>query len=138
MSPRRKWLIRGAVLLVLLWNLSAALPFIACPAAYAGAFELSGTVGAVLTRSIGILFLMWVVPYVPALVEPARYRVCLTVIVVQQLIGLAGEGWMWLTLPPEHVALRATGARFIAFDAAGLLLLAGAWLLGRTTNSRDL
>lgn len=130
-STRALWGARGAILAVLLWNLSAAIPFIVTPATYASAFELAGTVGAVLTRSIGILFLMWVVPYIPALLDPARYRVCLTVILVQQIIGLAGETWMALTLPPGHAVLLATGTRFIIFDGAGLLLLAAAWQLAR-------
>ncbi len=130
-STAARWGARGAVLTVLLWNLSAALPFILAPATYAGAFELSGTVGAVLTRSIGVLFVMWIIPYFPALRDPERYRVCLTVILVQQLIGLIAETWMVLTLPPAHGALLATGKRFIAFDTAGLVLLAGAWSLTR-------
>lgn len=130
-STRAIWFARGAIAAVLLWNLSAAVPFVIAPAAYAGAFELSGNVGAVLTRSIGILFLMWCVPYLPALWSPVRHRICLTVILVQQLIGLVGELWMALTLPPEHVILLTTGRRFIAFDAAGLLLLALAWHLSQ-------
>jgi len=130
-STRTRWLARGVILAVLLWNLSAALPFIAYPEAYAGAFELSGTVGAVLTRSIGVLFLMWVIPYLPAVLDPVRYRVCLAVILVQQGIGLTAESWMALTLPAGHASLRATGLRFIAFDAAGLVLLTAAWWLTR-------
>jgi len=42
------------------------------------------------------------------------------VLLVQQAIGLAGETWMWLTLPAGHAALWTTGLRFIAFDGAGL------------------
>lgn len=125
------WIARGAILAVLLWNLSAALPFVAKPQIYAGAFELSGTVGAVITRSIGVLFLMWLIPYIPAIHQPVHCRACLGVIIVQQLIGLGSEVWMALTLPAGHSALLATGLRFIAFDAAGLLLLCGAWLLTR-------
>ena len=53
------------------------------------------------------------------------------VILAQQAIGLAGETWMWATLPPGHAALRATGLRFIAFDGAGLVGMGLAfWLLG--------
>lgn len=119
------------MLAVLLWNLSAALPFIAKPGIYAWAFELSGTVGAVITRSIGVLLLMWVIPYIPAIHQPVHCRACLGIIIVQQIIGLGGEIWMALTLPAGHPALLGTGLRFIAFDAAGLLLLCSAWLLTR-------
>lgn len=129
-SIRRAWLARALTLPVLLWNLSAALPFVLRPERYAGNFELSGDVGAALVRSIGLLFLMWNAPYVPALLDPARYRVCLAVIVAQQTLGLAGETWLALALPPGHPALLATGLRFITFDAAGWALLALAWGLG--------
>lgn len=128
------------MLAVLLWNLSAALPFILTPEAYAGAFELSGTVGAVLTRSIGVLFVMWVIPYFPVLRDPERYRVCLTVILVQQFVGLAAETWMAVTLPAGHATLLATGRRFITFDAAGMVLLLAAWMLthhGAPDAARD-
>ncbi|MGC9398173.1 MAG: hypothetical protein ACP5HM_03445 [Anaerolineae bacterium] len=123
------WGIRLAVSAVLVANLSAAVPFWLHPAAYAPAFELEGSVGEVLVRSLGLLFAMWVVPYLPAIWDPVRHRVCLSVIVVQQLVGLTGELWLWWTLPPGHAALRATGLRFILFDTAGLILLSGArWL----------
>ncbi len=60
-----------------------------------------------------------------------RYRICLYVIMVQQCIGLAGELWMWLRLPPGHPGLFTTGRRFILFDGAGLALLLLALLLTR-------
>jgi hypothetical protein len=53
------------------------------------------------------------------------------VLLVQQAIGLAGETWMWLTLPAGHAALWTTGLRFIAFDGAGLVGMGLVfWLLG--------
>lgn len=125
------WGIRLLVGLVLAANLSAAAPFVLHPTRYAPGFELTGVVGEVLVRSIGLLFVMWIVPYLPAIWHPARYRICLSVIVIQQLIGLAGELWMWWTLPVGHAALRATGLRFIIFDAVGLGLLSAAWWLAR-------
>jgi len=128
-------LARGAIAVVWLWNLSAAIPMTLWPARYAPGFELSGVVGATLTRSLGLLFLMWLVPYAPALFDPVRYRVCVGVIVAQQMIGLAGELWLLWSLPPGHAALRATAWRFIAFDAAGLVLLALAWRWSRDQGS---
>ncbi len=123
---------RVLILAVLLSNLSAAIPFILQPETYAGSFELGGVAGAIITRSFGILFLMWVTPYAPALWHPRRYRICLNVALAQQCIGLVGELWMWLALPAGgHAALHATGLRFIVFDTAGLVLLAAAWLLTR-------
>ena len=75
-SSRALWLVRGLILAVLLANLSAAIPFVLHPQDYVWAFEVQGSVGEVIVRSIGLLFLMWVVPYAPVLLRPARYRVC--------------------------------------------------------------
>ncbi len=130
------WIVRLLVGLVLAANLSAAVPFVLHPTRYAAGFELEGVVGDVLVRSIGLLFVMWIVPYLPAIWNPARYRICLPIIVVQQLVGLTGELWMWWALPAGHAALRATGQRFILFDAAGLLLLGAAWWLARRRLSQ--
>ncbi len=123
------WGTRILVFLVLTSNLTAAVPFVLWPTRYSAAFELDGTTGEVLVRSIGLLFLMWVVPYIPAILAPRRYRVCLSVIVVQQVIGLIGESWMLVKLPAEHTALQFTGTRFVIFDSLGLLLLLTAWKL---------
>ncbi len=124
MSSARAWRARALIAPVLLWNLSAALPFVADPASYAPAFELQGVPGLILVRSLGLLFLMWNVPYVPALLDPLRHRVCVSVILAQQALGWAGEVAMAFTLPAGHTALFETGLRFILFDSAGLVLLA--------------
>ncbi len=131
----RRWAIRLLVLAVFLSNLSAAIPFLVHPRSFAPSFELEGEVGAVMVRSVGLLFLMWIVPYVPVILSPRRARPCLWVILVQQLLGLGGELWMWWTTE-GHATLRATGARFILFDSAGLALLIGAFVLSRTQSGR--
>jgi hypothetical protein len=135
-SRRWAWGARAAVLVVFTSNLSAAVPFVLRPARFAGGFELAGTAGNVVVRSIGLLFVMWVVPYVPALLAPVHHRICFPVIVAQQLIGLMGESWMWLNLPAGHAALRATGRRFILFDAVGLILLLAAWWMAHQAAVR--
>jgi len=126
------WFARLIVLVVFLSNLSAAIPFIVRPARYAWGFEVQGVVGDVVVRSFGLLFLMWVVPYVPVIVHPVKYRVCFLVILAQQCLGLVGESWMWAVTPLEHAALRATGLRFIVFDAVGLFLLWMGWFVTRS------
>ena len=118
-----RWLARAALLAVLMANMTAALPFVLRPADYAAGFELSGVPGEAAVRGIGVLFLMWAVPFIPALIHPVRYRVAFTCVLVMQVIGLAGEALMLAGLPAGHAALRATGLRFIAFDGAGLLVL---------------
>jgi hypothetical protein len=123
------WLARGTLVLVLVWNLQAALAFIFTPDAHAPGFEVEGVPGQVVVRGFGILFLMWNVPYVAALVHPVRQIVSFACAVVAQLVGLVGETWMFFTLPPGHEMLRATGLRFIVFDGAGLVLLVVAFAL---------
>jgi hypothetical protein len=125
-SPSQKkitWLARGALALVLAWNLQAALAFVLAPDAHAAGFGVTGIPGRVVVRGLGILFLMWNVPYVAALIHPRRQIVPFACAVVAQFIGLVGETWLFITLPPGHPALRATGLRFIAFDGAGFVLL---------------
>jgi hypothetical protein len=127
----RLWAARTAVMLVLIANLTAAIPYVLDPDRYATAFELSGVAGAAMVRGIGILFLMWCVAYVPVIAHPDRQPALFGVIQVQQVIGLAGEAWIVASLPPGHDVLSATGLRFMVFDGAGLALLILAFRLVR-------
>jgi len=126
------WLTRLVVGAVFFFNVTCALAFIARPEGYAPAFEVEGVPGLVLVRGMGVLFLMWNATYPPVLVRPGQNRTLFAVLLVQQAIGLAGEMWMWVTLPPGHDALRTTGLRFIAFDGIGLVGMGLLfWLTGR-------
>jgi hypothetical protein len=128
------WLARLVVGTVFFFNVTCALAFVAQPDRYAPGFEVSGVPGRVLVRGIGILFLMWNATYPPVVIRPDRNRTLFAVVLVQQAIGLAGETWMWATLPAGHAALWTTGLRFIAFDGAGLAGMALAfWLLSGGT-----
>jgi hypothetical protein len=126
------WLTRLVISIVFFFNVTCALAFIAWPDRYAPAFELAGVPGRVMVRGIGILFLMWNATYPPVLVRPGQNRALFAVLLIQQAIGLAGETWMWATLPSGHDALWTTGLRFIAFDGAGLVGMGPLyWLLNR-------
>ncbi len=114
---------------VLFFNVQCALAFLIQPQAYAGAFELQGTAGDVMVRSMGILFLMWNVPYVFALLHPVSHRLSLWQAWGMQAIGLLGETILLASLPEGHAALRATATRFIWFDGVGLLALTGALMI---------
>ncbi len=117
---------RVLIFLVLAMNLQCALAYILNPMPYVAPFELSGEPGRAAVIGIGILFVMWQVPYVFALVHPLRNHRSLVEAVVMQAIGLVGETLLLITIPLTNSVLRASIFRFIIFDAAGLLLLLAA------------
>ena len=122
--PMRLNLARGLIGLVILWNLQVAFVFLLRPEQYTDAYELGGLAGAAALRGIGVLFLMWNVPYLVALWHPVRHRISLYEALAMQTIGLVGEAFIYLALPVIHIALSASVMRFIAFDGLGLVLLA--------------
>src|SRR5512137_2043528 len=88
------WFARATLLAVLIANMSAAIPYALRPADYAAAYELTGVPGEVAVRGFGILFLMWAVPFVPAIWHPAQNRVAFVCVLAMQTIGLIGESFM--------------------------------------------
>src|SRR5512137_977255 len=90
-ESRRNWAARGLIGLVFFFNVQCALLFLAVPQAYAPSFELSGPVGEGMLRGLGILFLMWNVPYAVALWNPHAHRTSLYEAIAMQAIGVLGE-----------------------------------------------
>jgi hypothetical protein len=128
-------LARGFIGVVILFNLQAAALFLLWPARFTPGFELGGAVGGAMLRGLGVLFVMWNVPYAVALWHPVRHRISLYEALAMQIIGLAGEAIIYLSLPATHELLRASILRFIGFDALGLVLLAVAtWSTRRSKN----
>ena len=125
----RLWAARLLIGLVIAWNLQAAIAFLLAPQEAAKGFELGGIPGVVAVRGVAILFVMWNVPYVLACWQPRRNRASLWEALAMQLIGVVGECAIFLALPAGHAALHGSLLRFIAFDAAGLGLLAVASVL---------
>jgi hypothetical protein len=82
-------------------------------------------------RGLGLLFVMWNVPYVFACLEPVRHRTSLIEALLMQAIGFIGETLILLCGRYQDAVLTASVERFMLFDGAGLLLLAGALLLSR-------
>ena len=122
-SNWQTWLSRGLVIIVLLLNLQAGILFVVSPHIFVGAFELAGMPGRAAVQGVGILFLMWQVPYVFAAVNPVRYKISLVSACLMQLIGLVGETLLLASIPVEYGLLRGSITRFIWFDAGGLVLL---------------
>jgi len=131
----RLWLGRLLIGIVLIWNVQCALIFLLAPATFAPGFELGGAAGAAAVRGIGVLFLMWSVPYAVALWHPVRHRVSLYEAVAMQTIGLIGESLILWSLGGAHPVAAGSVTRFIAFDGAGVLLLAlAAWITRRSPS----
>lgn len=127
----RLWLARLLIAVVIAWNLQAAFSFLVNPGAYASVFELSGVSGVAALRGMAVLFVMWNVPYLVACWQPRRHHLSLWEALVMQAVGVLGEMFILLSLPPDHTLLANSILRFIAFDTAGLPLLGTALLLTR-------
>jgi hypothetical protein len=130
------WTARLLIATVLAWNVQAALALLLAPALYAASFELSGVPGQAAVRGIAVLFVMWNIPYLLAAWQPGRHLLSLKEAVLMQAAGLLGETGILLSLEAGHPLLSAAILRFIAFDAAGLvLLLVALWLVLRELGS---
>jgi len=123
------WLARFLIFTVTFLNLQCAILFLVAPWNFSPGFELSGQVGDAMIRALGLLFMMWNVPYVVALIHPVNHRVSLIEAVVMQFIGAVGETILLLTLQGNHLTLTGAVVRFIIFDGGGFFLLLAALLL---------
>lgn len=140
-TPTRKytvslWVARSLIGLVTFFNLQAAFMFLLNPQAYAPGFELSGVAGDAMIQGMGLLFGMWNVPYVFALLNPIRNRRSLQEAVIMQTIGVVGETALLWALPGAHPLIHASVLRFIVFDGSGLVFLLAAWRLTRNIQSK--
>ncbi len=124
--------------LVVLDNLSCAVLFMVAPADYMPSFELQGAAGKAMVQGMGLLFVMWNVPYVFAFVNPRKFRISLLEAILMQTIGLVGESILRTMLPAGLSILRMAVMRFIVFDAAGLALLFLAGWLTRNQSPEKL
>lgn len=123
------WLARLLIGVVFFFNVECALSFIIAPEVYAPAFELAGYAGVGMIRGMGILFLMWNVPYAFALWNPMKFGISLIQAIIMQAIGALGETLLLVTFPAGYALLRSSVLRFIVFDASGLVFLIVAYLI---------
>lgn len=123
MRNNTKNIARALIGFVLFINLQCALLFLWKPSAYSSGFEATGLTGDFFIRSLGILFIMWNIPYLVAFLEPKKHRISLFEAITMQSIGLAGETLLLLSLPPDHISMHNSLTRFILFDSIGLSAL---------------
>ena len=136
MNPRSTTLPRLLILPVLIWNVQCALAFLLQPEAYAPGCMLTGVPGAAAVRGMGILFVMWNIPYLVAFIHPLRFRVSLYESAGMQALGFVGEMLLLAGLPAGYDPLRASILRFVGFDGVGVLLLLLALTLVRQNAAR--
>ena len=122
------WIIRLLIALVFASNILCAIQFFVNPSGYIQQFDQIGEAGIVVIRSLGILFLMWNVPYAIAIYQPYQYSVALISALLMQLIGFVGETWIYFSIQ-NLVNTRSSILKFMIFDFAGLLLLLVAFAL---------
>ena len=130
-----EWIAQVLIAIVVFFNLDAAFSFMFHPDLYAPGFEISGIPGRAVTQGMGLLFLMWNVPYLFALVKPIRNFTSLVEAVLMQAIGVIGETILLMNLPGSHSLITATTERFIIFDGGGLVLLIVALVIARQIRS---
>lgn len=122
------WISRLLIFIVFALNITCAIQFLRQPSVFAPSFNLSGEAGIVVIRSLGVLFLMWNVPYLIAILHPKKYFVALVSSLIMQGIGVLGESWIYLQIQSLPFA-KTSIIRFIWFDAVGLILLLAALFL---------
>ena len=124
------WISRSLIGLVLFFNLESALVFLWNPQDYVAGFGVQGAVGNAIIRSIGLLFVMWNVPYLVAFLHPIKHRASLVEAIAMQTIGVLGETVLLFSLAPGLLEINNTLSRFIWFDSGGLVCLGIAlWLV---------
>ena len=110
--------------LVCVLNIQAGLYFYFNPQKFTAAYELTGIPGEISVAGVGLLFIMWNIPYFFALYNPIKFKISLIQANIMQIIGVIGETALLFRFShAEHPQLANSLLRFIIFDSVGLLLL---------------
>ncbi len=114
----------GLIGLVFLMNVQAGIDFYFNPGKYTAAYELTGIPGEMAVAGVGLLFLMWNVPYAFALWNPIKNYISLLQATIMQFLGVIGETALLFRFSTQNNPILASSIqRFIYFDSAGLILL---------------
>lgn len=110
--------------IVFILNVQAGIDFYFFPQKYTAAYELTGIPGNISVAGVGLLFIMWNVPYAFALWNPIKFNVSLLQAIIMQAIGVVGESLLLTRFSSQDFPiLKSSILRFIYFDSAGLILL---------------
>lgn len=120
---------RILIAIVTFLNLQAAFQFMFAPEKYSPGFEVVGTPGDALIQGMGLLFLMWNIPYIVAIIDPDKHFTSLIEALIMQAIGVVGETALLFSLKGEHALIHESVIRFIIFDGGGLVFLIAAFLI---------
>ncbi len=126
MILKNKLRITASILIgiVFIINIQAGIDFYLNPEKYTAAYELSGIPGEISVAGVGLLFIMWNVPYAFALWNPINYKISLVQAIIMQTLGLIGETVLLYRFSAyDFPHLANSIKRFIYFDSAGLILL---------------
>jgi hypothetical protein len=110
--------------IVFIINIQAGIDFYFNPEKYTAAYELSGIPGEISVAGVGLLFIMWNVPYAFALWNPVKNTISLVQATIMQALGVIGEAALLSRFSAQDFPYLASSIkRFIFFDGAGLILL---------------
>ena len=124
-----RWAVRISFLFVFVVNVQCALSFIIWPDAFVQAYQLEGISGQAAVAGIGVAFLMWNVTYPAVIFRPDSFFSLGVIVLIQQLVGLIGECFIWSQLPSVGFELLSSSiARFVLFDGAGLIRMGAAFI----------
>ena len=117
------WMARIAVAIVFVINVQCACAFIFFPDHYLASYGLSGIAGSAAIQGIGVCFLMWNVTYPLVIFKPDTYQSIFAIVLIQQIVGLLGESFIYFSLGSTQSLLANSIMRFIIFDGAGLIAM---------------
>lgn len=117
-------------LAVFVSNMICIVAFVTDPAGYVGSYQLRGALGAeAAIMGIGVAFAMWNVTYPFFIFGRRENRALGLAIIVQQVVGLAGELYIRAGLGEDCALLKSSIDRFVWFDAGGLVFLVAGFIL---------
>lgn len=136
MNKARRAIASLFILFVAAWNIQAGIQFLVNPEKYSWGFYLTGYAAEKAVQGVGLLFIMWTVPYLFAAIRPDMERLLLFACITAQTVGVIGEALILSSIPTDFPAMQFTISRFLIFDAAGILFLLSAYLLTRPLKDR--